>query len=133
MLGTFLLWLDSQGYKVQQGDAYRSTDKLSVPGGKEGFEDDDMYSYQELLFYNQKTKLTRGTHNDRLAQDLVIWKDDVQLKGEALRPVGEKWESLGGRWGGRFGLKLNIDKKWVNKDGQEGIGWDAGHFEFGGA
>ncbi len=131
MLARFLLWLDDQGYTVQLGDGYRSTDKLFVPSGKEGYEDDDAYSYQELLFYNQKTKVTYSKHNDRLAQDLVISKDGVPLKGEASRPVGEKWESLGGRWGGRFGLKINASNKWVNKDGQEGIGWDAGHFEYG--
>lgn len=129
MISTFILWLAESGYQVQKGDAWRSTDKLFVPGGKEGFEDDDKYSYQELLFYNQKTKLTYGKHNDRLAQDLNIWKDGVLLSGEALRVVGEKWESLGGRWGGRFGLKL-VDGKWVNKRGEETIGWDAGHFEF---
>jgi len=129
MLATFILWLNEQGYKLQQGDAYRSTDKLFVPTGKEGFEDDDAYSYQELLFYNGKTKLTYGKHNDRLAQDLVIWKDEKQVTGEALRPIGEKWESLGGRWGGRFGLKQSIGNKWINKQGVEAIGWDAGHFE----
>lgn len=128
LLGHFYLWLNEQKYTIQLGDGWRSTDKLMVPGGKEGYEDDDMYSYQELLFYNQKTKLTYGKHNDRLAQDLVISKDGKQLKGEELRPIGEKWESLGGRWGGRFGLKL-VDGKWTNKDGIETIGWDAGHFE----
>lgn len=129
MLGKFLIWLDEQGYKVQQGDAWRSTDKLFVPMGKEGFDDDDGYSYQELLFYNQKTKTTYSKHNDRLAQDLVIWKDGKQLVGEEFRPIGEKWESLGGRWGGRFGLKL-INGEWVNRRGERAIGWDAGHFEY---
>jgi hypothetical protein len=52
--------------------------------------------------------LTYGKHNDRLAQDLIISKDGKQLKGEELRSIGEKWESLGGRWGGRFGLKLVV-------------------------
>lgn len=118
---TLLLWLDSQGYTIQMGDVWRSTDRLYVPSGKEGFEDDDKYSYQELLFYNKKTKLTYGKHNDRLAGDLVISKDGNILSGEALRPIGEKWESLGGRWGGRFGVK----KEEYNSK----IGWDAGHFE----
>lgn len=128
MLGAFYTWLNEQGYQVQLGDGWRSTDKLFVPSGKEGFEDDDTYSYQELLFYNQKSKLTYGKHNDRLAQDLIVWKDEKQLSGEELRPIGEKWESLGGRWGGRFGLKL-VNGKWVNKRLEETIGWDAGHFE----
>jgi len=129
MVATFILWLNEQGYKIQLGDAYRSTDKLAVPGGKEGFEDDDMYSYQELLFYNQRTKITFGKHNERLAIDLIIWKDEKELKGEELRPVGEKWEGLGGRWGGRFGLK-HVNGKWVNRDLQEVIGWDSGHYEY---
>ena len=130
MLGAFYIWLNEQGYKVQLGDGWRSTDKLFVPSGKEGYEDDDAYSYQELLFYNQKSKVTYGKHNERLAQDLIIWKGEKQLSGEELRPIGEKWESLGGRWGGRFGLKL-VNKKWVNKRFEESIGWDAGHFEYG--
>lgn len=121
LIASFIQWLDANGYKVQAGDAYRSTDKLFVPIGKEGFEDDDKYSYQELLFYNKKTKLTYGKHNDRLALDLTIWKDEVMLDGEGLRVIGEKWEALGGRWGGRFG---------VTKEEYNGkIGWDAGHFE----
>lgn len=128
-ISQFILWLGEQGYMVQKGDAWRSTDKLFVPTGKEGFEDDDQYSYQELLFYNRKSKVPYGKHNDRLAQDLNIWKDDKLVQGEALRPLGEKWESLGGRWGGRFGLRL-VDGKWVNKNGIEAIGWDAFHFEW---
>lgn len=121
LISTFILWLSSTGYTVQKGDAYRSTDKLFVPSGKEGFEDDDKYSYQELLFYNKKTKLTYGKHNERLAQDLIIWKDDVMLSGEALRVIGEKWEEMGGRWGGRFGV--------IKEEYNVKIGWDAGHFE----
>ena len=129
MLAKFTLWLDEQGYKIQLGDAYRATDKLFVPSGKDGYEDDEAYSYQELLFYNRKTKVTYSKHNDRLAQDYIISKDGEPLKGEALRPIGEKWESLGGRWGGRFGLVYNSQGKWTTRDGREGIGWDAGHFE----
>lgn len=121
MLGQFLVWLGAQGYSVQMGDSFRSTDKLFVPGGDDGFDDDLRYSYQELLFYNKKTKVTHSKHNDRLAQDLGIWKDDVLLSGEALRPIGEEWEKMGGRWGGRFGVKK---EEYATK-----IGWDAGHFE----
>jgi hypothetical protein len=121
MISEFILWLYSQGYTVQKGDAWRSTDKLCVPGGVEGFEDDLKYSYQELLFYNKKSKLTYGKHNERLAQDLGIWKDGKQLTTEEYRPLGVYWESMGGRWGGRFGVKKEeYDVK---------IGWDSGHFE----
>jgi hypothetical protein len=121
MIGELIIWSYSQGYTIQFGDFYRSEDKLYVPGGIEGFEDDERYSYQELLFYNRKTKVTHSTHNDRLAADMIFSKDGKRLIDEEYRPIGEKWESLGGRWGGRFGVKKEeYDVK---------IGWDANHFE----
>jgi hypothetical protein len=121
MLAEFIVWLYLQGFTVRFGDVLRSTDKLFVPTGGKGFDDDAAYSYQELLFYNNKTKLTYGKHNDRLASDLIIEKNDVEVVGQELRPLGEYWESLGGRWGGRFGIaKENYATQ---------IGWDAGHFE----
>lgn len=121
MIAEFVVWLYSQGYTVRQGDAWRSTDKLFIPTGEKGFDDDSSYSYQELLFYNNKTKLIYGKHNDRLAQDLVIEKNDIGISENEYRQVGEKWESMGGRWGGRFGVKK---EEYITK-----IGWDSGHFE----
>ena len=121
MLAKFVIWLYEQGFTVRKGDAYRSTDKLFIPTGNKGFDDDTSYSYQELLFYNNKTKLTYGKHNDRLAQDMIIEKDDVEVVGVALIPLGVQWESLGGRWGGRFGV---VKEEYATK-----VGWDPGHFE----
>ena len=121
MIAELITWLVSQEYECRFGDAWRSTDKLKVPMGSPGFDDDLEYSYQELLFYNKKSKLTYGKHNDRLAIDLLIHKNDKMLADEEYRPVGEKWESMGGSWGGRFGVKKD---EYVTK-----IGWDAGHFE----
>lgn len=121
MAAEFVVWLYSQGFTVRQGDAWRSTDKLFVPTGGKGFDDDAAYSYQELLFYNNKTKKTYGKHNDRLAQDFIIEKNDVSISDSESRQIGEKWESMGGRWGGRFG----VTKEEYNAK----IGWDAGHYE----
>lgn len=121
MIADLVVWLVLQGYECRFGDAWRSTDKLKVPTGNPGFDDDVEYSYQELLFYNRKSKLTYGKHNDRLAIDLLIHKNGKMLADEEYRPIGEKWESMGGAWGGRFGVKKDeYSKK---------IGWDAGHFE----
>lgn len=122
MIGELLIWLGAQGYECRFGDAWRSTDKLKVPTGAPGFEDDAEYSYQELLFYNRKSKLTQGKHNDRLAIDLLIQhKNGKALTEEEYRPIGVKWEEMGGRWGGRFGVKKEeYDSK---------IGWDSNHFE----
>lgn len=115
MIGEFIVWLNNEGYQVRFGDAWRSTDKLGVPGI------DVKFSYQELLFYNGKTKVKYGKHNDRLAVDLLIYKNGKELTDEEYRFIGEKWESIGGRWGGRFGVK----KEEYNSK----IGWDRGHFE----
>lgn len=114
---------EDNGYAFRYGDAYRSEDKLKCP------QCHVEVTYQELLVANGKSKLKRGTHNDRLANDLVIERiDGVPMTDEDYLFLGEYWELLGGRWGGRFGLKL-IDGKWVNEKGEEKIGWDAGHFE----
>lgn len=116
-----IVWLYEKGYTVRGGDWWRSTDKLFVPSGTAGFEDDEKYSYQELLFYNKASKVTYGKHNDRLAADLVIEKNDQPITDADYRLIGERWESVGGRWGGRFGVKK---EEYATK-----IGWDAGHFE----
>ena len=121
MFAKFIVWLYEQGFTVRMGDVLRSTDKLFVPTGGKGFDDDASYSYQELLFYNNKTKLTYGKHNDRLAGDLIIEKNGSGILEEDYHLIGEKWESVGGRWGGRFGVKK---EEYATK-----IGWDAGHFE----
>lgn len=123
MLCELFSWMLANGYTYRLGDALRSTDKLKVPTGAPGFDDDEEYSYQELLFYNKKTKVTQGKHNDRLAIDLIIHKreDNRPLTDKEYRPIGEKWEVLGGVWGGRFGVK--------RENYGTDIGWDAGHFE----
>jgi len=42
-------------------------------------------------------------HKLRLAMDLNLFKDGKYCTdGEAHKPLGEKWESMGGSWGGRF-------------------------------
>jgi len=121
MIGELLVWLYAQGYACQFGDAWRSTDKLKVPTGQPGFDDDEEYSYQELLFYNKKSKLTQGKHNDRLAVDLIIYENGKPFTDSGYRLIGEQWERMGGRWGGRFGVK--------KEEYNVRIGWDANHFE----
>lgn len=115
MLFSLFDYLFSQGYEVRFGDAWRSTDKLAIP------ETSKKYSYQELLVHNGKSKIKYGKHNDRLAVDLIIHKNGKQLISEEYKPIGEKWEIIGGMWGGRFGIK----KEEYNIK----VGWDSSHFE----
>lgn len=78
------------------------------------------------------SKTMNSRHLDKLAADLVIYKDGVaHTEGEVFRPLGVFWESLGGRWGGRF----HDPAAWRAKHGRDfdpatDLGWDTDHFEF---
>ena len=115
-IALLIIKIHEDGYGVRFGDAWRSTDPLSVPDSQ------IKLSYQELLLYNGKTKVKYGKHNDRLAIDLLISKNNVQVSEESYRKYGEYWEGRGGVWGGRFGVKL--------ADYPTKIGWDSNHFEW---
>ena len=67
----------------------------------------------------------KSKHLDNLAVDLYLYKNgQVVLGGEDYRALGGYWESLGGRWGGRFGLE-NQPK--AVQDAK--LGKDVVHFE----
>lgn len=75
MLAEFLLWCKAQGYEITLGETWRPN-------------------------------TTFGLHPKRLAVDLNLFIDGkYQTSTEAHRPLGEKWESMGGSWGGRFQKK----------------------------
>ncbi|HZX36531.1 MAG TPA: M15 family metallopeptidase [Thermodesulfobacteriota bacterium] len=74
------------------------------------------------------SKTLNSKHLEGLAVDLVFLedlKDDgkINYSPEKYKSLGEYWENLGGRWGGRFGDNLATEKI---------EGWDSGHFEYAG-
>lgn len=105
-LGHFLVWIDTYTeYEVTLGDSYRDPRVFGNIGESKG--------------YGNKN----SGHKKRLAQDLNLYKNGKYCTDKnEYRILGEKWESMGGTWGGRFG---------VNKS-EYGIkiGWDANHFEW---
>lgn len=69
-----------------------------------------------------KSKTMKSKHLDKLAVDLVLFKDGkVITEGEPFRVIGRYWEKLGTNhvWGGSWG---ETTKK---------VGWDSGHFQAG--
>ncbi len=73
-----------------------------------------------------RSKTLDSRHLDFLAADLVLYKDGrVITSGEEFRALGEYWESIGGRWGGRFGFEDQPKEVQSVK-----LGWDSPHFEF---
>lgn len=76
MAAQFICWVYEQGYEVSFGDFSR----LDGQGHTDG-----------------------SFHYKRLAMDLNLFKDGKYLRStEDHRMLGEKWESMGGTWGGRF-------------------------------
>lgn len=80
-----------------------------------------------------KSKTLASTHLDNCGTDIyvvaggraVVLVDKSPESDNALyRQLGAFWESLGGRWGGRFGLENQPAAVRAVK-----IGWDPYHFE----
>jgi hypothetical protein len=85
MVADLIQWAYANGYELTFGDAYRDPRLHGALGMKMG------YGH------------SKSTHKIRLAVDLNLFKDGIFLQGtEDHKPLGEKWESMGGSWGGRF-------------------------------
>ena len=72
------------------------------------------------------SKTLNSKHLEGLAVDIAFLSDieddgKINYSPEKYKPLGEYWELLGGRWGGRFG---------DNPATSQIEGWDAGHMEF---
>jgi hypothetical protein len=85
MIAELILWAYEQGYEVTVGDFYRDHRVHGAMGEKK--------SYSE----------TFSNHKIRLAGDLNLFIEGIyQTESAAYKPLGLKWESMGGAWGGRF-------------------------------
>jgi hypothetical protein len=85
MIAELILWAYDKGYEITLGDAYRDPRLHGALGEKVG--------------YGSRN----SCHKLRLAMDLNLFVDGKYVTdGEAHKPLGEKWESMGGSWGGRF-------------------------------
>lgn len=85
MVAALVTWAYEQGFEITFGEAYRTPEQaaLNAKAGK---------------------GIAGSLHTMRLAIDLNLFIEGVyQTTTEAHRPLGEKWESMGGSWGGRFG------------------------------
>jgi len=85
MIADLIAWAYEQGYELTFGDAYRDPRLHGAIGVKLGYGSPN------------------SCHKLRLAVDFNLFRDGQFLDStEAHRPLGEKWESMGGTWGGRF-------------------------------
>lgn len=84
MVGRLIMWAYQMNYQLTFGEAYRSS--------------------QQAWWNSLKgTGIANSLHTKRLAVDFNLFIDGVyQTDSAAYRPLGERWESMGGSWGGRF-------------------------------
>ena len=55
-------------------------------------------------------------HRLSLAEDILLFVDGVyQKENEQYRQIGEKWESIGGAWGGQWGDGNHISLEWEGR------------------
>lgn len=79
-----IVWANARGYEFTFGDAAAKTGHI-----------------------------VGSFHYKRLAIDLNLFIDDkYQTTTEAHRVIGEKWEKMGGTWGGRFRKKDGNHYSW---------------------
>lgn len=105
MVAKFIQWATDAGFELTPGHLWRSSEE------------------QARLYAAGLSKKKYSKHQDRLAIDFNLYACNRYIKDkEQYRPLGEMWESLGGRWGGRFGVNM--------RDYATKVGWDAGHFEY---
>lgn len=95
MLAEFLSWAVTQpGYSIRLAEAYRPPDVAA-------------------FYASQGRGIAKSLHSVRLAIDLILDINGVyQTSSEAYRALGEKWESLGGAWGGRFKDGNHFSLEW---------------------
>lgn len=85
MVADLILWAYDHGYELTFGDAYRDPRVFGKPGIRDGY------------------GRANSNHKKRLAVDLNLFINGKYMtKTEDHLPLGEKWESMGGSWGGRF-------------------------------
>lgn len=84
MLGEFLLWCAAEGHQVTLGEVWRP-----------------WWVAEE--YARRGSGIVHSLHPYRLAVDINYFIDGkYQRSTKAYTVLGEKWESMGGTWGGRF-------------------------------
>lgn len=85
-VGKLIAFAYEQGYELTFGDAYRSPEQAAL-NAKSG------------------AGISNSLHTQRLAIDLLLFKDGVYLTDSAAyKPLGDFWKALDpvNRWGGDF-------------------------------
>lgn len=84
MIGELIVWAYANGYELTFGEAYRTPEQAA-------------WNAQRGI------GISKSLHTERLAVDFNLFIEGIyQGDSRLYQHVGEKWESMGGAWGGRF-------------------------------
>lgn len=84
MVARLITWAYDHNFELTFGEAYRTPEQAALNAAK-------------------GSGISNSLHTQRLAIDLNLFiRGEYQQTTEAYRPLGERWEAMGGSWGGRF-------------------------------
>jgi hypothetical protein len=111
MVAALITWAYEQGFEITLGEAYRTDEQAEInalgPANRTQLADLVATRFTALAAAIRNNPggggIRNSLHGARLAIDLNLFISGVyQTQTEAYRPLGEKWEAMGGTWGGRF-------------------------------
>lgn len=121
MQAQLVIWAYSQGLGLTFGEAWRPDDMQLLY--YYGFSIKEKENTIELIKTKIKSKTKINKHGNKLSVDFNLFKNGKYTsRKEDYRLIGEYWESLNGKWGGRFGV--------AKKDYAYKVGWDSNHFQY---
>jgi len=111
MIAELILWAYDNGYEVACGEFSRSDEQSFI--NSIGFAGRQRLAAlveplfpvlaERILNNGRSGGIDNSLHRDRLAADLLLFRDGMYLTETAdYEPMGQKWESMGGTWGGHF-------------------------------
>ena len=93
MLGHLILYAESEGLDITIREVQRFPERQ-----------------RQLVAYG-KSKTYKSKHLDSLAADIILFRDGEPIwnaRDDDYVKLGEKWEELGGTWGGRWDFSDGI-------------------------
>lgn len=111
MFAELVSWAYFMGYEMTFGEAKRSDEQAEINAmGSSGRANlaallrmDGYHVLADKIANNTGSGIRGSLHEIGLAVDMNLFRDGKFLSStEDHRPIGEKWKSMGGTWGGDF-------------------------------
>lgn len=110
MIADLTIWAYDNGYELTYGEAFRSNEQAEINAmgftGRRQLANvliaNSFGNLASAIQDNTGNGIKNSLHMLKLAIDFNVFKNGVLAGVAQIAPLGEKWESMGGTWGGRF-------------------------------